>query len=130
MIIPNKFIKLDYNPTTDVLFVEWPNMHDYTLPEIEFILEELVNTVKYYNVRRILADSRKSKITLRDDAYAQVVNQLVQMLNATHLEKFARLVTTEANRESIANNAATLLNGSIQYQSFANTDVAIAWLTA
>jgi hypothetical protein len=130
MIIPNKFIKLDYNPTTDVLFIEWPNMHDYSLPEMKFIMEEIIDSVKHYDIKKILADSRHSTITLDNEAYAQLINGLALLLQTTRLQKFARLTTTELNRETIASHAASLVKDSIQYQSFEDAGVALAWLTA
>ncbi|OKL39604.1 hypothetical protein [Pontibacter flavimaris] len=130
MIIPNKFIQLDYNPTTDVLFIEWPNMHDYSLPEMRFIMEEVIASVKHYDIKKILADSRQSTITLDDETYGQLINGLALLLQTTRLEKFARLTTAELNRETIASHAASLVKDSIQYQSFDDAGVAMAWLTA
>ncbi|WP_266205257.1 hypothetical protein [Pontibacter kalidii] len=130
MIIPNKLIKLDYNPTTDVLFIEWPNMHDYSLPEMKFLMEEIIASVKHYDIKRILADSRRSHITLDHATYGQLISNMALMLQTTRLQKFARLTTTELNRETIASQAAALVKDSIQYQSFDDAAVAMAWLTS
>jgi hypothetical protein len=130
MIIPNKFIQLDYNPTTDVLFIDWPNIHDYTLPELKFILDEIVDTVKHYDIKRILTDSRKSAITLPDAEYAGIVNQWAINLTTTRLQKFARLTTNNPNREKIANNAAALVVGTIQFMNFENAEAALEWLNS
>lgn len=130
MIIPNKFIKLDYNPTTDVLFIEWPNMHEYSLPEVKYIIDEIVETVKHYDIKRILTDSRESAITVDKAAYSSMINQLALDLSKTRLLKFARLATPDPNREQIARDAAALVVGEIQYKSFESTEEAIEWLTA
>lgn len=128
MKIPNKFLKLDYNPNTDILFVEWPNMHNYTLPEVEHIIDEVVDTVRHYDVKRVLTDTRQSNVALSTAEYAGVINRLARELMTTRLQKFARLTTTDSNREKIASNAATLVQGVIQYKNFDDTDEAIAWL--
>lgn len=129
MIIPNKFLKLDYNPTYDVLFVEWPNMHDYTMPEVTYIIDEVIQAVRSYDVKRILTDTRQSKVTVPLEEYAKVVNQLALQLASTRLQKFAKLNTRDADREAISSNAAALVVGSVAYRSFDDIDEAIAWLT-
>ena len=129
MLIPNKFLKLDYNPTNDVLFVEWPNMHDYSMSEINYIIEEVVAAVRNYDIKRILTDSRGAAVTIPMADYAKVINQLAIQLSSTRLQKFARLHTPDPQRNIIANNAAALVVGSIAYHSFDNVDEAVAWLT-
>lgn len=130
MLIPNQFINLEYNPTTDVLLIKWPNMHDYTEPEIKYILHEIIETVKNYDIKNILTDTRQSVITMDSLAYAAVVNQLARDLMTTRLEKFARLTTKEKYREQIANDAAALVLGVIQVRSFDDPDEALEWLAA
>jgi hypothetical protein len=129
MLIPNKFLRLDYNPTNDVLFVEWPNMHDYSMPEVNYIIEELVETVRSYDIKRILTDTRQSVVTIPMDEYAKVINRLAMVLATTRLQKFARLQTPDPERNTIASNAAALVVGSIAFRSFDSADEAVAWLT-
>ncbi|SIT77208.1 hypothetical protein [Pontibacter indicus] len=128
MIIPNKFLKLDYNPTHDILFVDWPNMHDYTLPEVSYIIDEVLEAVRSYDIKRILADTRQSQVTVPMEEYTNVVNQLALQLATTRLQKFAKLQTTDLRREAISSNAAALVIGSIAYRSFASKEEAINWL--
>lgn len=130
MIIPSKFIKLEYSPTTDVLFIEWPNMQDYSLPEIRYILQDVVSTVKYYDIKKILADTRKSSLRVDAASYADVLNQLARDLMTTRLEKFARLSTQDRNREKIVKTASALTVGVIQFKNFDNAGEALEWLTA
>ncbi|MCP2044219.1 hypothetical protein [Pontibacter sp. HSC-36F09] len=128
MIIPNKFLKLDYNPTYDVLFVEWPNMHDYTMPEVTYIIDEVIEAVRSYDIKRILTDTRQSKVTVPMEEYAKIINQLALQLATTRLQKFAKLNTRDADREAVSSNAAALVVGSITYSSFDDLDEAVAWL--
>ncbi|WP_299986756.1 hypothetical protein [uncultured Pontibacter sp.] len=128
MIIPNKFLKLDYNPTKDILLVEWPNMHNYTLPEVTYIINEVVETVRSYDIKRILTDTRQSKVTVPMEEYAGIINNLALQLATTRLQKFAKLKTADPDRETISSNAAALVVGSITYRSFESMDDAIEWL--
>ncbi|WP_276499690.1 hypothetical protein [Pontibacter litorisediminis] len=105
-------------------------MHEYALPELNFMLEEILNTVKHYDVQHILTDTTKSRVTLDNEVYAQVMNKLALLLATTRLKKFARLATTELSRETIAQSAAELVKEKIQYQAFDNRAVAMAWLTS
>jgi hypothetical protein len=130
MIIPNKFIKLEYSPTTDVLFIEWPNIQEYSLPEIRYILQDVVSNVKNYDIKKILADTRNSNIGVDAAAYADVLNQLARDLMTTRLEKFARLSTQDKNREKIVKNAGALVVGAIEFKNFENAEEALEWLTA
>ncbi|WP_266204979.1 hypothetical protein [Pontibacter kalidii] len=91
MLIPNRFIKLEFNPATDTLFIEWPNIHDYTLYELRFMLTELIDTVRNYDIEKILANSRKSAVTLPEQEYSVIVNQFAKDLSTTRLQKFAGL---------------------------------------
>ncbi|MBF8963728.1 hypothetical protein I0P70_10750 [Pontibacter sp. FD36] len=128
MIIPNKFLKLDYNPTKDILLVEWPNMHNYTLPEVTYIINEVVETVRSYDIKRILTDTRQSKVTVPMEEYAGIINNLALQLATTRLQKFAKLKTADPDRETISSNAAALVVGSITYRSFESMEEAIEWL--
>ncbi|MDO6391253.1 hypothetical protein Q4E40_14025 [Pontibacter sp. BT731] len=130
MIIPNKFLKLDYNPTYDILFVEWPNMHDYTLTEVTYIIDEVIDAVRSYDIKRILTDTRQSKVTVPMEEYAKIINELALQLAKTRLQKFAKLQTSDADRETVSSNAAALVIGSIAYRSFSSTEEAVTWLTA
>lgn len=128
MLIPNKFLKLDYNPTQDILYVEWPNMHDYTLPEVQYIINEVVEAVRNYDIKRILTNSRQAAVSIPMADYAKVINQLAMELSTTRLQKFARLQSPDSDRNTIASNAASLVVGSIAYRSFENEEEAVAWL--
>lgn len=130
MLIPNKFLKLDYNPTQDILYLEWPNMHDYTLPEVQYIIHEVVDAVRNYDIKRILTNTRQSSVTIPMEEYAKVINQLALELATTRLQKFARLQSPDPKRNTIASNAAALVVGAITYRSFDNVDEAVAWLTS
>lgn len=130
MIIPNKFIKLDYNPATDILYIEWPNIHDYSLSELKFILNEIVNSIKNYDIKKVLADSTKSVITMPDAEYNNVVQQLALDLMTTRLEKFARLTTGQGIREEAVTNAATVIKDYFTVRNFNNLEDALEWLNS
>ena len=130
MIIPNQFIKLEYSPATDVLYVEWPNIHDYSVPELKHILSEILSTIRNYDIRKVLADSTKSIVTLPDAEYNSIVEQLTRDLMTTRLQKFARLTTGQGNREQAASKAAEALAGFFEVRNFSNLEEALEWLSS
>lgn len=117
MIIPNKFIRLDYASITDILNVEWPNIHDYIVSELSYILSEMVKKVRSYDIMKVLADSTKSVVTLSPFGYGAIVEKLTQDLIATRLQKFARLTTGLGMRGQAASRAAEEF---IQVRNFQN----------
>jgi len=128
MLIPNKFITLDYDPSTDILFIEWPNIHDYSLAELKFILDELVTTIKNYDIKKVLADSTKSIVTMPDEEYNAVLKQLALDLLSTRLEKFARLTTGQGYREEAVANGVTVVGDQFAIQNFEALPEALEWL--
>lgn len=130
MLIPNKFIKLEFDPATDVLYLEWPNIHDYTVYELRFILNDLISTVRNYDIKKILADSRSSALTLPAQEYGAIVDEFAKDLSTTRLQKFARLTTGQGYREKAAEKAAEDMKDKIMVRSFYTMEEALAWLSS
>lgn len=128
MIIPSKFLKLEYNPATDILYVEWPDIYEYSSPELKFILGEVLNTIRSYDVKKVLADSTRSRVTLNPVEYEEIVDQFTKNLMDTRLEKFARLTTGQGFREYAAGKAAEALQGICNVENFYDLEEAINWL--
>ncbi|WP_276497087.1 hypothetical protein [Pontibacter litorisediminis] len=130
MLIPCQFIKLEFDPATDVLYLEWPNIHDYTVYELRFILTELVSTIKHYDIKKVLADSRNSDLTLPEQEYEAIVAQFAEELCGTRLQKFARLTTGQPPREKAAQKAAEHVKDRFEVRGFYTLEEAMAWLNA
>lgn len=128
MIIPSKFLKLEYNPATDILYVEWPDIYEFSSPELKFILGEVINTIRSYDVKKVLADSTKSVVTLDPAEYEMILDQFTKDLMDTRLERFARLTTGQGFREYAAGKVAEALQGICNVQNFNDKDEAINWL--
>jgi len=128
MIIPSPFIKLDYIPKDDILYLEWPSITDYTAPELNHILDSIVDTVRHYDIRKALIDSRKAVISISPEDYAAVLARLASGLMATRLQKLARLTTGNSEREDQVKDAAALAKDTFVVRSFGNTADAMEWL--
>jgi hypothetical protein len=128
MIIPNEFSKLEYDPTTDILYGEWPDIHDHTLYEVKIMLSQMLSTINNYDVKKVLSDSRKTIITVADDIYNSVVSQLTEDLKSTRLHKFARVTNSLGNKETAAREAAGALKDRFVVSNFTDLDQAMEWL--
>lgn len=67
VLFDNSLIKLDYDPATDILAVEYPDLHDFLLSEIKRSIDTLVDTVKHYDVKRLLLDSTRTVVAVSDE---------------------------------------------------------------
>lgn len=130
MIIANPIIKLDYNPARDVLSVEWPDFREYTVSEAEYILDIIVETVKLYDVKCLLADTRSGVVELAESRYKRIVLRFAKGLAATRLRKVARVVTRGTLRERQVNEVKKEAGLDVPVESFYSTEAALRWLSS
>lgn len=130
MIIPNPVTKLDYNPVTDVLAIDWPDFTEYALSEVEYILESVIEVIKNYDVRYLLADTRNGTITLSDEKYNNILHNFALNLNQTRLKKLARVVTIATLREHTVKEIAQKADLDVPIRNFDRTEDALHWLNS
>ena len=134
MQIYRGMITLNYNPVTDVLVSDMPDIKQFGLAEVSFCLGLIVENVRNYDIKNLLLDSSKSIIDVENEAYQAISNQFGKDLLSTRLKRIARVGTTDIRREE---NAAKVtaelkqqLNLPIQFKSFSNQAEAMKWLRA
>lgn len=130
MIIPNPVIKLDYSPAQDILSVEWPDVHDYSISEAAYTLDAIVETVKYYDVKYLLTDTRKGIVEIPEPRYKELILKFAKDLAATRLQKIARVVTESTLREKPINEIRHEAQLAVPIKSFFNVEEAFRWLTS
>jgi hypothetical protein len=134
MLIHSGIVKLDYNPSTDVLETCMPDIRQFGLSEVSFCLELIVDSIKNYDIKYLLLDSSKSVIEVDDEAYKAIITKLALDLMNSHLKKIARIGTKDTQREEKAAKVATELrlelNLPIDYKSFNSKAEALDWLLA
>lgn len=99
MIIPNPLVKLDYNPAEDVLAVVWPDFRDYAVSEAVHILDIVLDTLRCYDVKYLLTDTRGRMVDVPDTQYKEIILNFAKGLATTRLRKLARVVTESSLRE-------------------------------
>jgi len=132
MIIHNGIIKLDYNPTTDILVTSMPDVRQFGLSEVSFCLGLIVDSIKNYDIKYLLLDSSKSVVEVENEAYKAVTSKFVMDLMSTRLKKIARLGTTDPVREGKSTKVASELreqvNLPVEFQNFNSQTEAMDWL--
>jgi predicted HAD superfamily phosphohydrolase YqeG len=128
MIIPHKLLLLEYDPTIDVLFVEWPDFNHYALPELHFTLESLVEIIRSFDIKNLLVDATKTVVAIEQEDYEEISGKFAQDLLTTRLQKLARLVSNSAVREKHVANFRKKSNFSFAFESFATKEEAMSWL--
>lgn len=129
MIIPNHLIKLDYDPAWDVLSVEWPDFHYYSVSEAAYTLDIIVETVRLYDVKRLLIDNRKSTVDIPESEYREVVLRFAKDLALTRLRKIARVVPDSALGERLIRGIRQEAHLDVEAENFAAVGEALGWLT-
>lgn len=127
MIIPNKLIKLEYDPTKDILFVEWPDIAYSALSELHHILDNIIECVRHYDINYLMLDARSPVISITGEDYDKIALKFGNDLMKTRLKKLARLSTFDSDRESQVEILKEETDLSVEIKSFSSVDEALNW---
>ena len=128
-------IELNYDVVSDVLKVKWPDLTGFTMPEINYSLTKLIDTLRHYDIKKLLVDSRTSSVAdVSQEEYHNVLFGFAKKLMTTRLEKMARIETADRSRENVvtqtADEAVNNLGIQYEFQNFTDEKTALRWLTA
>lgn len=126
--IPNNYIRLDYNPTTDVLIAELPVFGHYIVSEMKFILSQITQAVIHYNVKYLITDSRGKIQDIPDSTYKEVVFGFAQELMTTNLKKIARLADIESSKQDAAEEIKLAIGFPIPIKHFYSKEDCFEWI--
>lgn len=134
ILLKNCDIKLDYNPATDILEIEYPDMYSYQLSEINYNMGLMVASIKNYDIKKLLFDSSKTVIQVSEHEYSEVMDELLLLLAETRLQKVARIALSDKARERIEHYKVVeqekLLKLPFSIETFKNRSDAKAWLSS
>ncbi|PRY12772.1 hypothetical protein CLV24_107144 [Pontibacter ummariensis] len=102
ILFENGLLKLDYNPATDILEVAYPDLHDYLLSEIKHSINILIDTIKHYDVKKVLLDSTRTVISVSDEESREIAVYLATGLMGTRVQKVARVQSSSTTVEITA----------------------------
>ncbi|MFD3001464.1 hypothetical protein ACFS7Z_13925 [Pontibacter toksunensis] len=134
ILFHNSILKLDYSPATDILDVGYPDLHDYMLSEIKHSIDILIDTVKNYDVKKVILDSSRTVSSVSSEESREIAVYLASGLMKTRVQKVARVQSPSSDIEERAQGNIRHINESIQLpfqlQNFTSKEVAIEWLKA
>jgi len=132
MIIYSGIITLNYNPATDVLDTSMPDVKQFGLSEVSFCLQLIVESIRNYDIKKLLLDSSKSVVEVEDEPYKAVTTKFGTELMGTRLKKIARVATADARREeksaTVSAELRRELNFPVEFRNFTSKAGAMEWL--
>lgn len=134
ILFENSIIKLDYTPATDILNVQYPDLHGFLLPEIKHSIDILVDTVKNYDVKKVLLDATHTVMSVDVEESREISVYLAQGLTKTRVAKLARLQSLnhaiETRAKATIQHLAEAQLLPFELQNFTVKEKALAWLQA
>ena len=132
VLFQNSFIRLDYTPATDILVIEYPDLHGYLLPEIKNSINILVENVRNYDVKKLLLDSTRTISSVTEEESREVATYLAKGLMKTRVQKVARLQSASTTVEKLAQGNLKHIQESgalpFQLKNFTNKADALEWM--
>ena len=130
MIIPNRLVKLDYDPAKDVLKVEWPDFTDYSVSEAVYMLDIVLETVRHYDIKYLVTDTRNRMVGVPDPKYKEIILKFAKDLAQTRIQKLARIITASTAREKPINEVRQEANLTTPMKNFYSMEEALDWFSS
>ncbi len=128
----DSLLSLRYDAATDILSVDWPDLIDTPLPEIENSLYKLSKSIAHFDVKKLLLDLSTSVIGVDENQYQKLVLDFMASLTATRLEKMARIMAQNPAQEDRLLEFSRDIKNQVylpfQTKSFSTKTDALAWL--
>jgi hypothetical protein len=125
-------VVLEYDLASDVLYIEWPDLADYSEGEIQHSFTNLIDSIKSYDVKKLLIDSSKTRAGLTYEAYKTLMTELGLKLANTRLQRIARVEAQDQMREQLvqqfSKEVAGMLQFNIPFRNFTKLTDARDWL--
>lgn len=130
----NSIIRLDYSPATDILEVKYPDLQKFMLLEIKESLKLMVETIRNYDVKRLLLDASSTYIEISEEENRMLSLQLAEELTRTRLQRVARIQPKDPEKELRAQQNIKQIEKEIvlpyQIHTFSDRAEALKWLSA
>ncbi|KAA3436914.1 hypothetical protein [Rufibacter hautae] len=134
LVLKDSLVELHYDVTTDILSMGWPDLTGFALSEVNHSLKKVIDTLKHYDIKKLLIDGRQNKVEVTEKEQKQVAHQFSLDLRHTRVKKVARLASSDWDKErrshQLSEELSHELTYSVQYQEFTDERTALAWLRA
>lgn len=133
ILFQNSIVTLNYDPATDVLQAQYPDLHGFLLPEIKHTILLMTDIIRNYDVKKLLLDSTRTVIAVSSEESREIAAFLAGNIMTTRVEKVARVQSDNQQVEEHARqNMAHVQEVQVlpfQLRNFSSHTEAIAWLT-
>jgi DNA primase large subunit len=127
IVYQNHLITLTYTPESDTLMIDWPDVESYTFPEVRESFQKIVEVLKNYDVKNLLLDASTGFIRLKYSEFLTLIREFATNLLQTRLQKFARVLPKDPEREESVKTIQKELANSYQYRDFKSKAAALRW---
>ncbi|MFD3002830.1 hypothetical protein ACFS7Z_20850 [Pontibacter toksunensis] len=110
--------------------VEWPDFHYYSASEAAYTLDIIVETVRQYDVKYLLTDTRKSTVDIPQPEYKEIILKFARDLTTTRLHKLARVVTDSTRRLKPIREVRQEAHLEVEIEDFYSVEEALDWLAS
>lgn len=132
VLFENSVVKLDYDPTTDILVVEYPDLHDYLLSEVKHSIDKMLQIIRSYDIKYLLLDSTRTVSSVEENESREVATYLAAGIMKTRVLKVARVQSPMEAVEKRAQCNIKHIQESLplpfQLKNFTEKAVALEWL--
>ncbi|WP_347160308.1 hypothetical protein [Pontibacter chitinilyticus] len=132
LLFDNSAIKLSYDPSTDILEADYPDLHGSRLSEVIFNLDKLVEAVSSYDIKLVLLNSSTTAVSVGDAESRQVAAHLAAGLARTRVLRVARVSSQDQSVEETAQANMGHIRRSLrlpfELKSFPSREEAVRWL--
>lgn len=134
ILFENSILRLDYNPATDILVINYPDLKDFLLLEIKHSLDRMFEVIKNYDIKKLILDSSQMQSTVTEEEGREVAVYLATGLIGTRVQKVARVQSNdnaiEKRAEGNVNHIRETASLPFELRNFSTREEAITWLAA
>jgi hypothetical protein len=128
IVYQNSLITLTYFQEADILSVTWPNPKPYSSAEVQESITKVFETIKNYNCRKLLIDASGAEISMENEEFRRVLSDFVSELSNLGIQKLARIITSDLEREENISNFHNKLSIPYKFYDISNRQQALNWL--
>ncbi len=134
ILYQDSLLSLDYDASTDIMYVQWPNLTDADLPDLQTAIKALIDTIKHYDIKKLLIDSRVSRVDIPDEIYRPLIFSLIGQLKESRIQRMARVMPENTYREVHLQSYTQQMQAANMFTyaiaEFESKEKAFAWLNS
>lgn len=134
ILFKDSVVSLDYDPTTDIVVVEYPDLHDYLLVEIKHSINKMIEIIRNYDIKKLMLDSTRTVSSVNEQESRETATYLAAGIAITRVQRVARLQSPVEAVESRAKGNIKHIQESqllpFELKNFTDNAMALEWLSS